>query len=141
MINEEVDKACGLLVSSIITSPDVDTNVAAEIDRKKNILANDIKNLLKESFGEIGNIMKENFSIPANVTLSTDQNQLKCMNTNEEQLQGHYDELLQRFMAVSRISFKCCVLFNELRNAISRFFIMNLPMYRLYHIFSITICL
>lgn len=103
MINEAVDNACELLVATITTTPEVYSNVATEIDRKKNILANDIKSLLKESFGEIGNIITENFSIPPNVTLSTDHYKLKCINTNEEQLQEHHDELLQRFMAVSRI--------------------------------------
>lgn len=100
MIHDEVNKACELLVQGIITSPQVDTNVADEIDRKKNILASDIKELLKESFVEMGDIMTEHFSIPANVTLSTDQNKLKYIDSNEQQLQEQHDDLLKRFMMV-----------------------------------------
>lgn len=100
MIRDEVDKACGILVKNIITSPQVDSVIATEIDRKKNNLASDIKELLKESFDEIGSIITECFSIPSNVTLSTDQYKLRSIDVSEEELQKQHDELLKKFMMV-----------------------------------------
>lgn len=100
MIRDEVDKACGILVENITTNPQVDSNIATEIDRKKNILASDIKKLLKESFDEMGSIITEHFSIPPNVTLSTDQSKLKSIDASEKELQAQHDELLKRFMMV-----------------------------------------
>lgn len=103
MIHDEVDKACEVLVESISTTL-IDSNVASEIDRKKNILASEIKDLFKESLEEMGNVMTECFSIPPNVTLSTDQYKLKCLDTSEEELQELHDEHLKKFMMVCRIS-------------------------------------
>lgn len=100
MIHDEVDKACAFLVESITTSPQVDGSVATEIDQKKNILATDIKNLLKEPLDEMGNIIKEHFTIPPNVTLSTDIIKWKSINASEETLQAQHDDLLKRFMMV-----------------------------------------
>ncbi len=100
MIHEEVDKACVLLVGSIATSPQVDDDIAAEIDRKKNVLAGNIKELLKDTLNEMGNVMTEYFSIPPNVTVSTDQMKLKSIDVNEQQLQKELDESLKQFKTV-----------------------------------------
>lgn len=128
MVHGEVDKACASLVSSIVTSPEVEDAVAAEIDRKKNILANDIKELLKDSLDEMGNIMTEHFSIPPNVTLGTDdQFKLRCMNVSEQKLEAELNEHLAKFMMVCIgfsfefffISFKTCLLTFSCKNTLS----------------------
>lgn len=98
MIREEVVKACKILVSDI--SPQIDTDIATEIERKKNNLASDIEELFKESFDEMGSVMKEYFSIPPNVTLSGDQLKLKDIDADEKQLKEHYDDQLRRLMMV-----------------------------------------
>lgn len=100
MIRDEVDKSCEILVQSIITNPEVDSKVAAEINRKKKILASELKDLFKESLDEMGNIMTDTFSIPANVTLSTDQLKLKSVDASEVELQEIFDEKMKRFKMV-----------------------------------------
>ncbi|KAG4066005.1 hypothetical protein HA402_001252 [Bradysia odoriphaga] len=102
MIHGEIDKACDLLVESITTIPQVDGNIAAEIDRKKNDLASDIKELLKDSLDEMGNIMTDHFSIPRNVTLSTDQLKLKSIDVDEERLEKELDERVKHFMRLEQ---------------------------------------
>lgn len=100
MINGEIDKACATLVGSITTTPQVDDNIAAEIDREMNNLASDIKEMLKGSVAEMGNIITEHFSIPPNVTLSTDQLKLKSIDVSEQQLQKSLNDRVKNFMMV-----------------------------------------
>lgn len=107
MIHYEVDNACEKFVKCLATnettSPLIDNHVASEIERQKNVLASDIKGLFKESLEKMGNILTEHFSIPPNVTLSTDQAKLKYNDSSEEKLREQYDELFKKFMMVSRM--------------------------------------
>ncbi|KAJ6648631.1 hypothetical protein Bhyg_03862 [Pseudolycoriella hygida] len=102
MVNEEIDKACEVLVTNIIKNPQVESTVATEIREKRNNLSKEIKALLKDEMSQMDKIITEHFTIPPNVTLSTDQLKLKNNDVDEKQLQEQHDGLLKKFMALEQ---------------------------------------
>lgn len=102
MVHDEINKACTSLLESVAQA---DNNIVSDIDRHKHNLTNDIKELVKGRLDEMGNVIADCFSIPPNVTLSTDQMKLRSMNENELQLQKELDKCVEHFMMVVLL---CC---------------------------------